>query len=168
MNPFVTIITGDSAAEQAFAAALKAKLAKDFGDVVTETVEPAGKPVKKMTKFTASIIPRALIAQMQANRLSSERDEHDPKPVVHLYVPGSNSQWLLTEIDEDLDIAFGLCDLGVGLPEMGYASLHRVLERTPWAMINLGFVGIAPLSEYAERARDGNRIVISWEGMPDA
>ena len=34
--------------------------------------------------------------------------------------------WLLTELDEDGDQAFGLCDLGFGCPELGYVSLTEM------------------------------------------
>ena len=38
-------------------------------------------------------------------------------PVVKLFTPDAGATWLLTEIDpEDPDIAFGLCDLGLGFP----------------------------------------------------
>lgn len=30
--------------------------------------------------------------------------------------------WLLTELMEDGDTLFGLCDLGLGCPELGYVS----------------------------------------------
>ena len=41
-------------------------------------------------------------------------------PVVKLFTPDVNATWLLTELDpEDPDISFGLCDLGVGCPELG-------------------------------------------------
>ena len=35
--------------------------------------------------------------------------------------------WLLTEIDpDDHDLAFGLCDLGLGIPEIGWVSLDEL------------------------------------------
>lgn len=37
-----------------------------------------------------------------------------------LFLPGSAATWLLTETDpDDPDIAFVLCDLGLGFPEIG-------------------------------------------------
>ncbi|SUO90249.1 DUF2958 domain-containing protein [Suttonella indologenes] len=166
MNPFVTIIAGDSAAESAFAKALDAKLRNDFGNIA-EIVDTSSKPVKRMAKFTKCLIPKDLIAIMQANHLKSD-EKYDLRPVVHLYLPGTRCQWLLTEIDTDLDMAFGLCDLGIGSPKLGYMSLHEVLKSTSWLMINPDFVGVAPLSEYACRAMDADQIVINWEGMPNA
>jgi len=40
--------------------------------------------------------------------------------VVTLFTLDACASWLLTEIDsDDLDRAFGLCDLGLGMPELG-------------------------------------------------
>src|SRR5215204_2198547 len=51
----------------------------------------------------------------------------DPRPVVKLFTPDGAATWLLTELDpEDPDIAFGLCDLGLGCPELGWVSLGEV------------------------------------------
>jgi hypothetical protein len=39
----------------------------------------------------------------------------------------ANATWLLTELPpDDQDIAFGLCDLGLGTPELGYVSLAEL------------------------------------------
>ena len=52
------------------------------------------------------------------------RAEADFIPVVKLFTPDAGCTWLLTEIDPDNpDIAFGLCDLGMGCPELGSVSL---------------------------------------------
>ena len=43
------------------------------------------------------------------------KSEKDFWPVVKLFYPAGASTWLLTELDpEDEDIAWGLCDLGMG------------------------------------------------------
>lgn len=48
----------------------------------------------------------------------------DPIPVVKLFTPDAQATWLLTGIDpDDEDIAFGLCDLGMGFPELGSVRL---------------------------------------------
>ena len=55
--------------------------------------------------------------------------EIDFAPVVKLFTPDAGATWLLTEIDpDDPDIAFGLCDLGVGCPELGSVSLAELAE----------------------------------------
>ena len=50
----------------------------------------------------------------------------DHKPVVKLFLPGSDMTWLVTELLENEDTAFGLCDLGMGFPELGYFSLSEL------------------------------------------
>jgi hypothetical protein len=53
--------------------------------------------------------------------------EPDFLPVVKLFTPDGGCTWLLTEIDpENPDIAFGLCDLGFGCPELGSVSLSEL------------------------------------------
>ena len=53
-----------------------------------------------------------------AERIADDGNVHDFWPVVKLFTPDANATWLLSEIDpEEPDIAFGLCDLGMGSPE---------------------------------------------------
>ncbi len=53
----------------------------------------------------------------------------DPKPVVRLFTPDGACIWLLTELDpEDPDIAFGLCDLGMGFPELGSVRIWELRD----------------------------------------
>ncbi len=55
-----------------------------------------------------------------------KRDQNHP-PVVKLF-GGACFTWLLSEIDPDQpEIAFGLCDLGQGTPELGSVSLAEIL-----------------------------------------
>ena len=49
----------------------------------------------------------------------------DLKPVVKLF-GGSACTWLLSELDPESNVAFGLCDLGFGTPELGYVSLDEL------------------------------------------
>ena len=50
----------------------------------------------------------------------------DFKPAVKIFTPDGNATWLLTELDPNGHLAFGLCDLGLGEPELGYVSLHEL------------------------------------------
>lgn len=55
--------------------------------------------------------------------------EIDFMPVVKLFTPDGGCTWLLSELDpDDPDIAFGLCDLGLGFPELGSVSLAELGE----------------------------------------
>jgi hypothetical protein len=59
--------------------------------------------------------------------LRGTSDEIDFVPVVKLFNPCGAATWLLTELDpDDPDIAFGLCDLGMGYPELGSVSLSEL------------------------------------------
>jgi len=60
-------------------------------------------------------------------RESLQNPDFDPAPVVKLFTPDAGATWLLTEIDpDDHDHAFGLCDLGMGVPELGWVSLQEL------------------------------------------
>lgn len=53
--------------------------------------------------------------------------EADFIPVVKLFTPDAGCTWLLTELDpEDPDISFGLCDLGMGSPELGSVRISEL------------------------------------------
>ena len=79
----------------------------------------------------------------------------DLKPVVKLFVcVGGNATWLLTDIDQD-GIAFGLCDLGVGFPELGYVDVNDLIKTLDWRLErDMHFTADKTLSEYATAARD--------------
>lgn len=97
-------------------------------------------------------------AQLLANgRLSAEHSDTDPYPVVKLFTPDANATWLLTELDpEEPDIAFGLCDLGLGFPELGsvrVSELKSIRGRLGLPVErDLHFTADKPLSAYAEEA----------------
>jgi hypothetical protein len=83
--------------------------------------------------------------------------EIDFHPVVKLFNPCGAATWLLTELDpDDPDIAFGLCDLGMGFPELGSVRLSELAAvKGP---LGLGierdrhFAADKTLSAYAEEA----------------
>lgn len=112
-----------------------------------------------------NLIPDDLRAQLVANgRRSIENDRFDPPPVVKLFTPDAGATWLLTEIDpDDDDRAFGLCDLGLGFPELGYVSLAELTTvRGPLRLAierDLHFLGDKPISVYARQARMAGRVV---------
>lgn len=63
-------------------------------------------------------------ARMWDNGAARARGEAiDPTPVVRLYTLDAGAAWLLTELDADGDRAYGLCDAGLGCPELGHVSL---------------------------------------------
>ena len=88
----------------------------------------------------------------------------DPVPVTKLFTPDSQATWLLSELDPDEpDRAFGLCDLGLGCPELGWVSLSEIgAQRGPLGLPierDRHFHPTEAISVYAERARQAGRIV---------
>jgi len=104
-------------------------------------------------------------AQLLANGRQSLTDEgFDPLPVVKLFTPDAGATWLLTEIDPgDEDHAFGLCDLGLGFPELGYVSLAELMSARGRlglpVELDMHFTAAKPISTYAREARLAGRIV---------
>lgn len=102
--------------------------------------------------------------RQNAERISADGNTVDFHPVVKLFTPDAGCTWLLTEIDpENNDLAFGLCDLGMGCcPEMGSVSLAEIaalrgklglpVER------DLHFEATKSLTAYANEARLLGRI----------
>ena len=77
------------------------------------------------------------------------------RPVVKLFAPWGGATWLLSELDQD-GIAFGLCDLGMGEPELGYVDLNELTAlRGPFGLRverDLWFKADKTLTEYADAA----------------
>ncbi len=104
-------------------------------------------------------------AQLLVNGARSAAGEDiDPHPIVKFFTPDAGATWLLTEADPDEpDRLFGLCDLGLGCPELGYVSLAEIqsvrgklglpIER------DLFFKAEHPLSWYTRLAQAEGRIV---------
>ena len=132
---------------------------------MSDTINVAA--VKPTSMATLLFTPQQ-IATLHANHQRHYAEGHDPMPVVHLAVPGHEHHWLLSEIDDD--IAFGLCDLGMGFPELGYVDLNEIVDATSSFGIPLvndpDFRATAPLSVYAHHARQARRIVLDWDDMP--
>lgn len=114
-----------------------------------------------MKLFTADQL-RRLIANGAASNATDKDLDH--RPVVKLFTPDGAATWLLTEVDEEDDTAFGLCDLGMGFPELGYASLTELknlrgqlglpVERDRHCTLD------KPLSYYVNKAAEAGRIAL--------
>lgn len=96
---------------------------------------------------------------------AEEKDEKfDPQPVVKFFTPFAQATWLITEMDpEDGDLLFGLCDLGMGEPELGYVRLSELEELKeddlPLVERDLHFKADKSLGEYTEIARTNRQII---------
>lgn len=103
-------------------------------------------------------------AQLLDNGAAAARgEERDPLPVLKLFTPDADATWLLTELDpRDGDTAFGLCDLGLGFPELGYVRLSDLENiRGPLKLPverDLYFRPKRTLSAYATLARSDGSI----------
>ena len=112
-----------------------------------------------------SFVPEAAFNELLANgHRTAGGDTFDPAPVFKLFTPDAGATWLLSEIDpDDEDLAFGLCDLGLGMPEVGWVRLSELaalrgpmglpIEQDEW------FTPDAELSSYVASARLEGRIV---------
>ena len=107
-----------------------------------------------------------LVTQQQYQQLltNGKNPKEDHIPVLKLFTPDANATWLITDCDpKDHDRLFGLCDLGLGYPELGYVRLSEIAEiRGRFNLpperdlyINLD----KPLSHYAKTARENGRII---------
>ena len=117
--------------------------------------------------FTREVLDK-LAANGRATREAQRAGEREPdhQPVIKIFNPYGGATWLFTESDpDDADRLFGLCDLGMGFPELGYASRRELedvrvhigrhglpLER------DSGFRAKNTLSVYADEARTCQRI----------
>jgi hypothetical protein len=109
----------------------------------------------------SSLLSVADRVQLLVNALN---DGTDHVPVLKLFAPDGGATWLISDVDpDDPDRLFGLCDLGLGFPELGYVSLAEITEaRGPLGLAierDIHFVADKPLSVYAEEARRKGRIV---------
>ncbi|GLS28404.1 Protein of unknown function [Mesorhizobium albiziae] len=104
------------------------------------------------------LITEEVLKILLANGLKSACDpDHDPYPVIKLFTPDANATWLISEAHPgEPDILFGLCDLGLGFPELGSVRLSEIeairgaiglpVER------DIHFKAERPISEYARLA----------------
>ena len=104
---------------------------------------------------------RANYEKNLAHRDANEGECLDFKPAVKLFNPTGAGTWILTEFDGE-DSFFGLADLHMGSPELGYVSKSELesfrglaglgIERDKW------FTADKTLKEYAAEAREKGRI----------
>ena len=98
-----------------------------------------------------------LTQDQRAQLIANGKCRGDHAPVVKFFSPVGAATWLFSELDEDGDTLFGLCDLGFGCPEMGSASLAEIAAVTlPFGLTierDLCFEGRFPLIVYADAAR---------------
>lgn len=112
------------------------------------------------------LIPAELREKMLENAwdmLKGRQDDHPP--VVKLFSIVGSATWLLSELNPlEPTVAFGLCDLGMGSPELGYVSLEELESiqhpslPIPLVVRDEHFEADDLMSVYAEAARLHQRI----------
>ena len=91
-------------------------------------------------------------------------EPYDPLPVVRLFTPDAHAIWLLASLDPaDGDTAWGVMDVGIGMPELGRIKLSDLASivgpnKQP-VMRDLYFQAVRPLSEYLRLAQENGSIV---------
>ena len=110
------------------------------------------------------ILTKPITKQLKENsaRQQENDDSMNTMPVVKLFGGGACT-WLLSELDSG-GIAFGLCDLGHGSPELGYVSMDELMSiRFPPFGLPIErdrhFTPKKTLVEYADEARRHGRVV---------
>ncbi|WP_296615639.1 DUF2958 domain-containing protein [Sphingomonas sp.] len=108
---------------------------------------------------------RAALAanHMTAADATARGAQFDPVPLVKLFNPFGAATWLATELAADGDTLFGLADLGMGSPELGYFSLAELeAVRLPFELAierDRHFTSDFPLSVWAGCARTAGSIL---------
>ena len=116
------------------------------------------------------MIPDNLREIMIHNASELENDLHkDHEPVVKLFSKYGKPIWLLSELDPENDIAFGLCDLGNGKPELGYVSIAHLESikhaklKVPMVEYDPEFIGKFPMSIYLKAALRQGRVTFDQQ-----
>jgi hypothetical protein len=107
--------------------------------------------IQQNGKIEMKLITRELEKSLKKN---AALDEAERRPVLKLFGGGACT-WLISE--KEGDTLFGLCDLGLGCPELGYVGLSE-LESAKFPPFGLGverdlhFEAEKTLSAYANEA----------------
>lgn len=88
----------------------------------------------------------------------------DPLPVVRLFTPDAHATWLLASLDPaDGDTAFGIMDVGIGMPELGEIKLSDLASIVGPNKLPVRrdryFKAVRPLSEYLRLAQENGSIL---------
>ncbi|AHB76820.1 DUF2958 domain-containing protein [Pandoraea pnomenusa] len=99
-------------------------------------------------------------------RARAAAQDTDPLPVVRLFTPDAHATWLLAALDPaDGDTAWGLIDLGIGMPALGTVKLSDLASivgpRKLPVRRDRYFQAVCPLSEYVRLAQ-GNGSITDW------
>ena len=124
-----------------------------------------------MKLLTKDIREQLLRNGREQAKVKGTKGEKDFPPVVKLFYPAGPATWLLTELDpEDEDVAWGLCDLGMGFPEFGTVRISELEGFKGVAGLRIErdkfFKAKAPISRYIAAADDAGCIVTNVQPSP--
>jgi hypothetical protein len=123
-----------------------------------------------------NLMPDDIRARLLANGAVPQETDH--LPIVKYFDPCGAATWIITELmpaeaeGAEPDLLFGLCDLGMGCPELGYVSLSEL--QSVRGRLGLGierdlyFKARYPLSVYARAADRRGRIVESEAALAES
>jgi hypothetical protein len=136
------------------------------------------KPLNRGDKAMKLLLKSQHDQLLHNGRINSERslegeETLDFQPVVKFFTPDAGCTWLLSELDpDDPDIAFGLCDLGMGYPELGSVRLSELEQiRGPLGLPierDRYFSADYSLSVYARAARHHDAITENSQSLQQA
>ena len=115
--------------------------------------------------MTSALVTEEQHAQLLANgQAIAMGKQSDPLPVVRLFTPDAHVTWLLASLDPaDSDTAYGLIDLGLGMPALGHVKLSDLASivgpRQQPVMRDRYFQATRTLSDYALLAKANGSIV---------
>lgn len=113
-----------------------------------------------------SVLTAAQFKQLVWNH--GHGDDEDKVPVVKFFDPCGAGTWLVSELDPETGIAFGLADLGMGSPELGSIDLNELIgiqhvQRKPFRVgieRDLWFKGEHDIMHYAIEAMSKGKIQV--------
>lgn len=104
-------------------------------------------------------------AQLLANgKARAAARDFDPVPVIKLFTPDAHATWLLAALDPtDGNTAWGLCDVGIGMPELNTVRLSDLASivgpRNQPILRDRYFQPTRTLSEYTQLAQINGSIL---------
>tara|TARA_R100000656_G_scaffold121158_1_gene95923 strand:+ start:1285 stop:1608 length:324 start_codon:yes stop_codon:yes gene_type:complete len=95
-------------------------------------------------------------------KLIKNKGEKGEMPYLKLFNPCGAATWLISEYDKETGLLYGLCDLGLGFPELGYVSLEEIKAvKGPFGIgieRDMGFRPNKTLAEYTREAKANRSI----------
>jgi hypothetical protein len=128
-------------------------------DLTTGRINPKFRINNRQQLFTA---PQ--FKQLVDNWEQTQKDGKGGHAPVVKFFGGSAGSWLISEVDPETGRAFGLCDPGLGSPELGYVMLQE-LTATRFPPFRLPiqrdfrFKASKTMAEYADEARGKGMIL---------